>query len=223
MKVKEIVARVRSAVDEQMANDSEFLKKSSDEENLTDIIIDKIPYAQIYIIENAPEEKLDSDMVTAMDVSAVSGVTAGGMVSVKLPTDVLRVMSARLKSWSLSPVPVTEYSQEYLMQQDEYARGSWDRPVSAIRYKGTDRYLELYSAKDASDTPEVSYIKKPTATSTETMKNDQDTEVSVPARLEAAFIYQIAALSMVAFREQVAQTLFGIAQNYLLSTISNSE
>jgi len=223
MKVKEIVTRVRSAIDEQMANDSEFLKKSSDEENLTDIIIDKIPYAQIYIIENAPEEKLDSGMVTAMDVSAVTGVTAGSMVSVKLPTDVLRVMSARLKSWSLSPVPVTEYSQEYLMQQDEYARGSWDRPVSAIRYKGTDRYLELYSAKDASDTPEVSYIKKPTTTDTETMKSNQNTDISVPTRLEAAFIYQIAALSMVAFREQVAQTLFGIAQNYLLSTISNSE
>lgn len=219
MKVKEIVTRVRSAIDELTVSDSEFQQQTSDEKNLNAIIIDKIPYALIYIIENAPEEKLDSDMVTALDVSSATGVTAGGMVSVKLPDDVLRLMSARLKSWSLSPVPVTEYSQEYLMQQDPYAKGSWDRPVSAVRYKGTDRYLELYSAKDASDTPEVSYIKKPTVADT----SSEETDIKVPSRLEGAFIYQVAALTMVAFREEVAQQLFGIAQNYLLSTISNRE
>ena len=105
------------------------------------------------------------------------------------------------------------------MQQDPYARGSWDRPVSAIRYKGWIRYLELYSARDASDTPEVSYIAKPTIGDT----SNPTTQVGVPSRLEAAFIYQIAALSMVAFREQVAQQLFVIAQNYLLSATDNRE
>lgn len=218
MKVKEIVTRVRSAIDELTVSDSEFLNKTSDEENLTAIIIDKIPYALTYVIENAPEEKIDSSMVTQYAVSGVT-VAAGAMVSVKLPADFLRLMSARLSSWSLSPKPVAESSQEYLMQQDTYARGSWDRPVSAYRYKGADRYLELYSAKANSDTVQVSYIKKPVVGDT----SSGETEIGVPARLEGAFIYQVAALTMVAFREQVAQQLFTIAQNYLFSTITNRE
>ena len=218
MKVKEIVTRVRSAIDELTVSDSEFTNKTSDEENLTAIIIDKIPYALTYVIENAPEEKIDSSMVTQYAVSGVT-VAAGAMVSVKLPADFLRLMSARLSSWSLSPKPVAESSQEYLMQQDTYARGSWDRPVSAYRYKGADRYLELYSAKANSDTVQVSYIKKPDVGDT----SSGETEIGVPARLEGAFIYQVAALTMVAFREQVAQQLFTIAQNYLFSTITNRE
>lgn len=218
MKVKEIVTRVRSAIDELTVSDSEFTNKTSDEKNLTAIIIDKIPYALTYVIENAPEEKIDSSMVTQYDVSGVT-VAAGAMVSVKLPADFLRLMSARLSSWSLSPKPVAESSQEYLMQQDTYARGSWDRPVSAYRYKDADRYLELYSAKANSDTVQVSYIKKPVVGDT----SSDETEIGVPARLEGAFIYQVAALTMVAFREQVAQQLFTIAQNYLFSTITNRE
>lgn len=216
MKVKEIVDRVRSAIDEQMANDSEFLKKSSDEANLTTTIIDKIRYALIYVIENAPEDKLDTDMMSAVSVSGAT-VQPGKCVRVELDNDILRVVSARLSSWSLSPVPVSEYSQEYLMQQDEYARGSWDRPVNAIVYSGTERYLEMYSAKTASDVPSITCIKKPTVAETSTMVSNQDTEVSISSRLEAAFIYQIAGLTMVAFREDIASALFSIAQRYLMS------
>ncbi len=222
MKVKEIVTRVRSAIDELTANDSEFLNRTSDEKNLSAIIIDKIPYALTYITENAPEDKIDSSMVTKWEADShhpLPVVVAGKMVSVLMPTDLLRVMSARLSSWSLSPTPVKENSQEYLMQQDEYAHGSWDRPVSAMRYKGTDRYLELYSAKSDDDTVEVSYIKKPSTGDT----SSEETEIGVPTRLEGAFIYQVAALTMVAFREQVAQQLFTIAQNYLFSITTNEE
>ena len=214
MKVKEIVERVRLAIDEQVENDSEFLNKSTDEENLTAVIIDKIRYALIYVIENAPDEKLDSSMLTEVTVEDGT-VTVGQCVKVKLPQDVLRVMSARLSSWSLSPVPITEYSQEYLMQQDEYARGSWDRPVTAIVYKGTDRYLELYSAKTSEDTVSVSCIKTPSVADAATMQENLDTDVSIPARLESAVIYQIAGLTMVAFREDIASSLFTIAQRYM--------
>ncbi len=218
MKVKEIVERVRLAIDEQMQNDSEFLTKSEDEANLTSVIIDKIRYALIYVIENASEEKLDSTLLSTVSTSGIS-VAAGKCVRVKLPSDVLRIMSARLSSWSLSPVPVTEYSQEYLMQQDEYARGSWDRPVSAIVYDAADRYLELYSAKTASDTVKITCIKTPTVSDTATMVSNQDTEVSIPSRLEAAVIYQIAGLSMVAFMEEIASALFGIAQRHMQTNI----
>ena len=76
------------------------------------------------------------------------------------------------------------------------------------------------SAKDASDKPEISYIPKPTIASVATMEEQMETDVAVPTRLDAAFIYQIAALVMVAFREEVAKSLFSIAQQYLLSTLN---
>ena len=219
MKVKEIVERVRSAIDEQMENDSEFLKQSTDEANLTAIIIDKIRYALTYVIENAPEVKLDSSLMDTVepDGEASGTVVAGQCVKVELPTDVLRVVSARLSSWPLSPVPVTEYSQEYLMQQDPYAKGSWDRPVSAIVYDSGKRYIELYSAKTSSDTVKITCIKQPEVGAASELAADQEEDVSVPARLEGAFIYQIAALTMVAFREDVASSLFTIAAQYLTS------
>lgn len=217
MTVEEIVRRVRSAIDELMVNDSEFLGQSSDEQNLTAAIIDKIPYALTYVIENAPEEKLDGDILESLTLAELSGVTiaAGQPVKVKLPKDVIRVVSARLSSWSQSPVPVNESSQEYLMQQDEYARGSWDRPVNAIAYHGGDRYLELYSAKDGSDQIETSIVRRPASGGT--AGGGQD-DVVVPVRLEAAFIYQIAGLTMVAFREQIAASLFAIAREHITGT-----
>ena len=213
MTVKEIVTRVRSAIDELMANDSDFLAESSDEQNLTDVIIDKIPYALTFVIENSPEDKLDGEILDSLTQAELSGVSvvAGEPVKVKLPTDVIRVVSARLSSWSQSPVPVSESSQEYLMQQDNYARGSWDRPVSAIAYHNKDRYIELYCAKADSDLVELSIVRKPTTADI----SDPTTDIGVPVRLESSFIYQIAGLSMVAFREQVAKELFEIARSYL--------
>ncbi len=221
MQVKEIVARVRSAIDEVMENDSDFLAESSDEQNLTSIIIDKIPYALTYIVENAPDDKLDGGALDSLTTDELDGlaIAAGQPVKVKLPENVIRVVSARLSSWSQSPVPVSESSQEYLMQQDEYARGSWDRPVSAIAYHGKDRYIELYSARADSDNVVISIVRKPTATDI----SDPETEIGIPVRLEAAYIYQISGLVMVAFREQVSETLFRIAQQYLASTVSSRE
>lgn len=207
MQVDEIVNRVRSAIDEQMANDSEFLGQSSDEQNLTDVITDKIPYALTYVIENAPEDKLDGSILSGLTDEEMSGVSvsAGNPVKVRIPTDVIRIVSARLSSWSLSPIPVTEHSQAYLMQQDEYARGSWDRPVSAIVHG----FLELYSARSNSDEVQVSVVRRQAVSGTGSV-------VTVPVRLEAAFIYQVAGLAMVAFREQVAESLFAIAREHLI-------
>lgn len=214
MKVKEIVKRVRAAIDELMQNDSDFLSASTDEANLTHVIIDKIGYALLYIIENAPEEKIDSSMLSSFTPAHVT-IQAGKPVKFDIPWTILRLMSARLSSWSLSPIPVNEHSQEYLMQQDEYARGSWDRPVSALIYNYTSRTLELYSAKTDQDNIIITCIAKPSIPSVATMEADEETEVAVPSRLEAALIYQIAGLAMVAFREDVASALLGIAKRYL--------
>ncbi len=213
MTVREIVSRVRSAIDELMENDSEFLGQSSDEGNLTSVIVDKIGYALSYVLENAPADRLDSSSYSTLTPSEAQrfSITSDLVGKLRLPADTLRIVEARLSSWSMFPIPEPSTSQVYLMQQDTYARGSWDRPVNILTYEGSDKMLEMYCAKSTGDTLKFVFIRKPSAYSTDNMESD----VPVPKSLQAALIYQVAGLSMVAFREEVAASLFSIADKYL--------
>ena len=118
MKVNVIVTRVRSAIDELMVNDTEFINASKDEENLTLLIIDKIPYALTYVIANAPDEMLDADLAEGLSTTDLQtfSITEDMTAKVRIPSDVLRVVSARLSSWSFSPYPESEHSEVWLMQ-----------------------------------------------------------------------------------------------------------
>lgn len=216
MTVQEIVTRVRSAIDELMENDSQFLRESNDEMNLTRVIVDKIGYALQHVIEEAPAEKLDDSVYeefSSSDMASRFSIDTELVGHVKLPTDILRIIEARLSSWSHFPIPEPDTSQVYLMQQDKYARGSWDRPVNILTYSGKQRMLEMYCAKTQQDTLNFVFIRKPTASSYSA--DNMGATVKCPSGLEASLIYQVAGLSMVAFREDVAATLFAIAARYL--------
>lgn len=216
MTVQEIVTRVRAAIDELMENDSDFLSESTDEMNLTRVIVDKIGYALQHIIENAPLDKLDDsvfEVYSAEELASNFSIDANLVGHVKLPTDLLRIIEARLSSWSHFPIPESDTSQVYLMQQDTYARGSWDRPVNILTYNGKQRMLEMYCARTAKDTLNFVFIRKPAASSYSA--DNMRATVNCPAGLQASLIYQVAGLSMVAFREDVAASLFAIAARYL--------
>lgn len=225
MKVSEIVTRVRAAIDELTQGNDDFLHSTEDSQNLTKIIIDKIGYALQHVIENAPLEKLDSDSfekLSAGELAANFSIDGNMIAKVKLPSNVLRIIEARLSSWSQFPVPESDKSQVYLMQQDKYARGSWDRPVTIMTWHGADRFLEMYCAKTIQDTLELVFIRKPQpVTIAENASTDPD--VKVPSQLYASFIYQVAGLTMVAFREDVAGQLFAIAQRYLTNEQPNMQ
>ena len=220
MTVTEIVARVRSAIDELMPNQSQFLTGSTDEANLTDVIIDKIGYALQHVIKNAPQDMLDGSIfeeLTAQELSQDFAIENIGTVAdpvlvgkLTLPQDLLRIVEARLSSWSHFPIPEPTTSQVYLMQQDKYARGSWDRPVNIL----TAGTLEMYCAKTDADTLRFVFVRKPVIH--EATQQDP-AYVDCPAKLEAAFIYQVAGLAMVAFREEVAESLFRIADRYMFN------
>lgn len=225
MTVSEIVKRVRSAIDEVVTNDASFqvddafLINSVDEQNLTTIILDKIGYALTWALQNAPQDKLEGTTVatwTAAQTVSVGEFAIGAdlVATVKLPSDILRLVNVRLSSWKLSPVPILEQSPEYLMQQDQYARGSWDRPVVVMTHQGSNRVLELYSAKTTSDTLQISFVKKPDL-SYEAYLANPNTTVAIPTGLEGAVIYEIAGLAMVSFREEVANSLLTLAKEML--------
>ena len=227
MSVREIIDHVRRAIDEVTANDSAFINQSIDEANLDVVIVDKIPYALRWLLENAPEGKLEGDMVSTWTPTEIDRYfsIAEGVATVTLPDDILRVVSARLSSWKQSPVPILEQSEEYLMQGDEYARGTWDRPVTVLVHgwamdnlvRKAVRKLELYSAKEPTDELIITFVKVPDLSEVEASDSStwDDTEVGVPAKLEGAFIYEIAGLVLVAYREQAAKACFELAERYI--------
>ena len=100
------------------------------------------------------------------------------------------------------------------MQQDQYARGSWDRPVNILTFNGSDKVLEMYCAKTSSDTLQFVYIAKPVIDNIDMDHLDQ-TDVNVPTKLEASLIYQVAGLTMMAYREDIAGTLLAISKRYM--------
>lgn len=211
MQVSGLVSRVRAAIDELMVNDSGFLSQSNDEINLDNIIKDKIADALQYVVENAPLEKLGTSLfkkLTDLQLENSFSIDTTTLVgSLKLPTDLLRIVEARLSTWAQFPAPESDTSQVYLMQSDEYAKGSWDRPVNILTYEGTDRYLKMYSAKTSGDTLVFTYIATPTV--------DTSSTIDVPQLLESALVYEVAGMAMVAFRDQVAQSLFAIADRHI--------
>ena len=216
MTVQEIVTRVRAAIDELMENDSQFLRESTDEMNLTRVIIDKIGYALQHLLEVAPLEKLDDsvyEVYSAAELLTNFSIDADLVGHVKLPADLLRIIEARLSSWSHFPIPESDKSQVYLMQQDQYARGSWDRPVNILTYNGKQRMLEMYCAKELTDTLNFVFMRKPALGSYSA--DSMGATVSCPDALQASLIYQVAGLSMLAFREDIAANLFAIADRYL--------
>ena len=219
MQVQEIVKRVRLAIDEYTLEGTSFAQLTTDEQDLTRIIVDKIPYALQQVIEEAPLDKLDDDMFETLTSAQIASnfelVTIGTdeMGRLKLPDDYLRIVEARLSSWSHYPIPEPSTSQVYLMQQDQYARGSWDRPVNILTFNGSDKVLEMYCAKTSSDTLQFVYIAKPDMTNVDI--EHPTTDVDVPSKLEASLIYQVAGLTMMAYREDIAGTLLAISKRYM--------
>ncbi len=216
MKVKEIVSRVRAAIDELTENEGALIEEPEDEQNLTKIIIDKIGYALQWVIESAPLERLDSSVFEGLSSSEAAGFSIDGVTLVgrlKLPSDLLHIVEARLSSWTHYPKPLPDTSPEALMQVDEYARGSWDRPVNIVTYDGGDKYLEMYCARTSDDTLKFTFVRKPKHHDFD--ENDMEEDVAVPTLLEASLIYQVAGLTMTAFREELAGPLFAISLRYL--------
>ena len=211
MNVGDVVKRVRAAIDELMVNDSGFLS-NSDEANLRDVIVDKIGYGLNWVLENAPSELLDIDSLSELTPTELAHFQIGddGVGRLQLPDDLLRIVEARLSSWFRAPEIVSAQSEVYLMQHNRYTRGTWDRPVSVLTHQGTTRQLEMYSAKTADDTL---IVRKPTAIyNTDTQDS---ASVGVPIRLEPAFVYHVAGLTMLAFREEIASSLLELSEKYL--------
>jgi len=65
MDVSEILTRVKSVIDELSNLGNQDVTGEENTQNLDSIIKDKIPYALEWVLQNAPQNKIDSSMVSS--------------------------------------------------------------------------------------------------------------------------------------------------------------
>ena len=224
MTAGEIIRKVRAALDE-LASLSVGEEMGYDSENVDTIIKDKIGYALNWVLQNAPQNMIDSSMVTSYG----GGQTADGgnlkmsfgydnVVTVELPDTLLRLLSARLSSWLYSPVPVNEFSAVALMQQGRTTKGCPDMPVSVLCTENGKSVLKMYTADSRADTLSIQLITK-----ADTAGGESSGEWNIPAKLEKSLIYYIAYLTALAFRDGTATAFLSVAMDELGVRTSSSE
>ena len=210
MNVSEIIYKVKAAIDELSTLDYPKLAESVNLENIDLIIVDKIPYALEWIIQNAPATLLTGDLTESFNNSGlVTKVSDDYVFDIELPSTTLRVVSARLSTWMFTPEMSDEHSDVAAMQMYPTSRGTWDNPACVIYNENGKQILRMFSGKTEEDNYYITLALKPDVSFTDTW--DGETEVAIPERLTASFIYYIAGLTTLAMKEDVSKSLLELA------------
>lgn len=203
--VLDIIREVRVCMDEIGANDAEFMSEK-DSTSLDAIIASKIVDALRFVHGNADVGMLLPDTVIA--TSDTNGLLQSDMsMHVALPGNFMRLCYARISSWA---VPLCDYvlwtDKEYALLRDKYSTGTWERPKMAMALKASGRVLELYSAKDETDTCEAGFISEP-----EIADDGNEGYVTVSDKLGVAFIYYVTGLVLLTLKDEHADSMFNQA------------
>lgn len=217
MKVGEIVTRVKAAIDELAVLSDSELGGDENASNMEKIIIDKIPYALNWAYLNAQQNMVDSDMISSYTGGQSEGdkqlkMTFGvdNVVTVVLPDNFLRLISAKLSSWFYCPTPVSEFSETALMQQGRTTKGCPDAPVSVLSTKDGRSVLLMYTADSEDDALEINLINSPGDV---TKSATNDTDIAISDKLSKSFIYYIAYLTLLAYRDSSADKFLAVAMD----------
>ena len=210
MNVSEIIYKVKAAIDELSTLDYPKLAESVNLENIDLIIVDKIPYALEWIIQNAPATLLTGDLTESFNNSGlVTKVSDDYVFEIELPSTTLRVVSARLSTWMFTPEMSDEHSNVAAMQMYPTSRGTWDNPACVIYNENGKQILRMFSGKTRDDVYYITLALKPDVSFTDTW--DGEAVVPIPERLTASFIYYIAGLTTLAMKEDVSKSLLELA------------
>lgn len=210
MNVSEIIYKVKAAIDELSTLDYPKLAESVNLENIDLIIVDKIPYALEWIIQNAPATLLTGDLTESFNNSGlVTKVSDDYVFDIELPSTTLRVVSARLSTWMFTPEMSDEHSDVAAMQMYPTSRGTWDNPACVIYNENGKQILRMFSGKTRDDVYYITLALKPDVSFTDTW--DGEAVVPIPERLTASFIYYIAGLTTLAMKEDVSKSLLELA------------
>lgn len=202
--IDDIVNKVRVKLDEIGVNESEMSMESEDNRNLDTVIKSCIPGAY-----NMVSLLADASILEGVQIEQNSLTINDDLVGIiMVPDNAIRILSVRLSSWiAACQDMVSDDSQEYKMQANKWIRANGNRPVAALVQGASGRQLELYRAKSKEDTLlYCTYLPG---------INESDSEVNISTRAMESFIYFVAALTMVTFKEEIADDLFKVARSLL--------
>ena len=201
--IKKIIDDVRIKLDEIGMNESEMIDSLEDNINLDMVIKSCIPSAYLFICENA-----DASMLEGKSGNVTLSVKEDMVGEIDLPSDFIRLLNVRLSSWysSFSKI-ITEDSPEYRMQSNKWLCGSPECPVVAIVHKAGKRKLELYKAASKEDSLDA-FVYIP-------MADISNESIEISEQVYEAFVYYIAGLTLITFREESASNMFTIAKGLL--------
>lgn len=195
MRLDELKLRVRTKMDELGANDSDMMDIEKDNKELDTMIELSAVDALSYLLMRAPLGAIKGESLR----NSQGEIDTTNMVCrVDLPTDFLRLKSVRLSSWKHAvSTLISDDSPIYLMQHDEYACGTPERPIAFVVDSSDGLKIELYKAESSTDLVDLRYIARPAIT--ESILGDKSMEV--PYLLEDALVYMVASLVLKSYKE----------------------
>lgn len=135
---------------------------------------------------------------------------------ITLPEEAVRVVRVRAPQWHKGVSSfVAEDSDEYLMQSDDIAKATNDRPVAALILSNPMK-VQVFPAPESPDGIEISIVESPSSATIMGSAEQGEDVISIPPKLESAFIYYLAYLVMCAHSDSnKASLMLGIAKEQI--------
>ena len=216
---KEIIEAVRHCIDCETDNTSD-IAATKDDIYMDNIILAKIADAQHWVAMTAsqsPYLSADSKADTATSTvtlnslsvqqfTDVKEVTDVGIVTLPIGIEVYNVCWVRCSDWHKATIPSEDTSDSALTMFDEIAKGTKGRPQAVIMRTSPLKILIQPYTGDSSVS--LSFVGV-------NMIKDGDESVSIPQKLQSAFIYYIAYLLLSAYGDNRSQVMYNIAVQQL--------
>lgn len=206
MKIGDIIKQVRWCIDE------EALYGDYENTYMDNIIVAKMDDALRWVTLNA-----DSTLLSGSDEksktpgilhdytlnnnhdaehSGTEPVLTDGVIV--LPLNTVKVVRVRVSGWYRAVLtPIAEDSDEYLMQSDDNACATKERPMAALIESYPPR-IELFPKPLATDTVEITIATESEETEGGSTWSREDV-VALPPKTKSAYLYYIAFLVLCAY------------------------
>lgn len=199
----DIVSAVRECMDESGVNEAELIG-GADDGNMLSTIKSKIADAMRYIFLSADTSLLEPTLKTET-------ATSGGVYSMELPDDFLRLCMISVSGWSHPVFKVIPYdSKEYASLKNAYITGRPDNPKVALSFTDSGgsakKCLELYSLPEGESLIKMYYMPEPSATS----KSGED-YYDIPEKVYRGVVYYTAGLTLLTYKDDHASNLMALA------------
>lgn len=219
--VTELIAEVKVCMDRNAQDTTLVDVGDIDTLQQKDIIRSKLVDAATLVESDAPLSMLSGKgwgTGVLSDRECVKVDNSLYVYRIKLPSDTLRLIRIKLKSWSRAARIVDENEEEALLQTSHIrgVMGDPERPVAVVQ-QGPDGELEvmLYSSEVGGSTKEdYDPIETGTYLPLPKIENEGQETIALPEKLKSAVVYMTGYLACMTLGDtQTASALLSVAQS----------